>query len=133
VIARPAARAGRPFEVGDRFCGRFALPGLEDHAVITEASPRRVAYRYLSGTPLAGESVYEIADAPHGSTLTVTFAWQELGLAALLFLHRVGLAAHDAAVVAQVEATGFSLLAMTVPTRRSRAGSPPPTSLRGAA
>jgi hypothetical protein len=120
TVRRPAARVGQPFEVGDRFMGCFPLPGLADHAVITEVAPRRVVYRYLEGTPLAGESAYTIAPIPGGCRLEVAFTWQELSTPALLFLHRFGLGAHDRAVLAQAEAAAAHLGARVVASTLSR-------------
>ena len=83
-----------------------------DHAEITQLGFEpdddgvyRVAYRYLAGTPLAGESAYTIA--PRGTDacrLEVAFTYQETTAAALSLLHRFGIRQHDRAVLAQAEA-----------------------------
>jgi hypothetical protein len=66
---------------------------------------RRVAYRYLDGTPLAGESEYAIAPRGDGTCrLEVAFTYQETSALAISLLHRFGLRAHDRAVLAQAEA-----------------------------
>jgi hypothetical protein len=66
---------------------------------------RRVAYRYLEGTPLAGESEYAIAPRGAGACrLEVAFMYQETTALAISLLHRFGLRAHDCAVLAQAEA-----------------------------
>ena len=76
-----------------------------DHSEITALDPYRVAYRYLDGTPLAGETTYTIA--PRGDracALEVAFTYQETTAAALALVHAFGLRAHDRAVLAQAEA-----------------------------
>jgi hypothetical protein len=86
---------------------RFAA----DHSEITQLAldpdddgVRRVAYRYLAGTPLAGESVYTIAPrGPRACRLEVAFTYQETTAAAVSLLHRFGIRQHDLAVRAQAE------------------------------
>ncbi|HTJ47419.1 MAG TPA: hypothetical protein VL463_35210 [Kofleriaceae bacterium] len=76
-----------------------------DHSEITAADTYRVAYRYLDGTPLAGETTYTIA--PRGDracALEVAFTYQETTALALALVHAFGMRAHDRAVLAQAEA-----------------------------
>jgi hypothetical protein len=93
------------------------LPWLEhrltcDHAEIAELQldpdaegARRVVYRYLAGTPLAGDSAYTITPlGPRACRLEVAFTYQETTAAAVSLLHRFGIRQHDAAVLAQAEA-----------------------------
>ncbi len=112
-IKRSPERAGKPFELGERFMGVFELvgwPWLEDRlfsdaAEITELEPRRVTYQYLEGSPIAGSSSYAIESAGPGRTRLVnTFVFQEQGGFAITALHRFGVRAHDEVVRAQVEA-----------------------------
>jgi hypothetical protein len=128
-IKRPWARAGCPFEVGDRFLGSISLervlaarglalpwPGLlrrvatwieenatSDYAEVTALSPLEARYRYLEGTPMAGESCFSITPlGPRRCRFTSIFEYQELGGLAITILHRFGLKLHDAVVAAQV-------------------------------
>jgi hypothetical protein len=80
---------------------RFA----SDHGELTRVDDDRVVYRYLRGTPFAGESEYAIA--PRGARacrLEVAFTYQETTGAAISLVHRFGLRQHDLAVLAQAEA-----------------------------
>jgi len=112
-ILRHPARAGQPFEKGERFVASFRRLGwrwledrvLSDSAEIVETEPTRVTYRYLEGSPIAGESSYAILPDGAGSArVVVTFTFQEQGGLALSALHRFGIRWHDRVVQAQVEA-----------------------------
>jgi len=102
------------------------LPWLEnrltsDHAELTElraiGDTHQMAYRYLAGTPLAGESRYAIAPHPGDRDrcrMTVTFAFQETTAWAVLLLHGFGIRQHDRAVLAQAEAAARRIGARVV-------------------
>jgi hypothetical protein len=131
-VRRPADRAGRPFAVGERFQGSLQLGGpaflrpitdwiestfLADHCEVVELAPRRARYRYLSGTPLAGESTIEVRPlGPARCRVLQTFEYQELGLVAMLAVQRVGVRMHDRAFVAQAERAAARVGARVVST-----------------
>ncbi len=137
-LRRAAARVGRPFAVGERFCGSLALPGLpgrveeaflSDYACLTaleeEGERLTLEYRYLEGCPFAGHSRYTLRpEGPEACRLDVEFRFQERSLLGVELLHRFGLAAHDRALAAQVRQAATllraPLLASTL--RESRAG-----------
>lgn len=128
-VKRLRARVGRPFTPGERFQGCFSLVdaanarglvlpaplrhalawfedrALSDYAEIVSVSPRAARYRYLEGTPMAGESAFEISPlGPGRCRFTARFEYQELGTLAVALLHGFAVAAHDRVVLAQVEA-----------------------------
>ncbi len=124
-VRRPAERVGLPFAAGERFQGCIRLGGprwargllswlenrmTSDHAEIVELSPARMRYRYLAGTPFAGESAYEIRALADGACrLEVVFTWQETTPLAIPLIHALGLARHDRAVLAQATAAAARL------------------------
>jgi len=141
-LKRAASRLGDDFVVGERFhgCVRLARLGrpllaalgrtrlgawledelLSDYAEVVAAEPRRVVYRYLSGTPMAGTSTLLIT--PLSSTTSrfrVVFEYQEQSGVAILALHHFGLRMHDRATAIQAERAaeliGARVLHSTVP------------------
>jgi hypothetical protein len=76
-----------------------------DHGEITELGDFQVAYRYLAGTPIAGESRYTIRPLGRDRCrVEQLFSWQERGPLALALLHAFGVRAHDQVVRVQIEA-----------------------------
>jgi hypothetical protein len=86
--------------------------GAGDHG--DDAAAATMAYRYLDGTPLAGESRYTIEARGEGARLTVTFHFQETAGWAIALLHGFGIRQHDLAVLAQAEAAAARLGARVV-------------------
>jgi hypothetical protein len=87
-----------------------------DYGVISEIDltgtdgPRRVAYRYLEGSPMAGSSTFVVEErAPCVSVLTQAFEYQELNAASIFFFATAGLRIHYQVVFSQV-AQAASLL-----------------------
>jgi hypothetical protein len=147
-VRRDPALRGRPFIVGERFHGcvsvaasyprlaialeRLGLRGiatfvedaaLSDYSEITEieeeGSALVAAYRYLEGSPIAGESRFEITAIGEGRCrLRATFAYQEIGALAVLVLHLFAAKLHDDVVVQQVrraaERAGASIVWSTM-------------------
>ena len=125
-VKRMPGREGKPFEVGERFTG--ALSGwwpdwladslLSDFAEITEVSPRRVVYRYLSGCPMAGSSTFSVEEDERGCRFRVIFEYQEVNALAVTILNRFGLRVHDEVTRVQVERAaqkiGAKILASTL-------------------
>jgi len=115
VLRREAARAGRPFSAGEYFRGCFALPFafpgarwlednvLSDHAEIVELDELSVTYRYLSGTPIAGESRLSVTPRGERAHFEAVFSFQEQSTAAILLLHLAAARLHDRVTAAQIE------------------------------
>jgi hypothetical protein len=92
---------------------------LSDYAEIVELEPRRVVYRYLAGTPMAGTSTFLVEPLDGARCrLTVIFEYQELGGLAISVLHRFGVQMHDEVTLEQARAAcrraGAPLVATTV-------------------
>jgi len=133
-IKRRPDRVGKPFAVGERFHGCVHLLGAlgrtragawledtlaSDYAEIVAMEPRRMVYRYLAGSPIAGQTTFLLEDhVPAGSRLRVIFEFQEIGGAAVTVLHRFGLRLHDQVTLAQVtraaERLGVPLISSTL-------------------
>lgn len=131
-IRRDPKRAGKPFEVGERFHGclglalrypRFARmlvslglgrfvarienAALSDFAEITrvvhDGTTFEASYVYLSGSPIAGESVFRVESLGRSlSKFTAVFCYQEVSSVAVLVLQRLGAKLHDQVVLEQV-------------------------------
>jgi hypothetical protein len=132
-VRRDPARRGEPFAVGERFHGCFSFTasmprfaramervGLRGAATWIEDSfcsdyseiTRLVesdgvfaaSYAYLSGSPIAGESRFEItALGSSRCRLEAVFAYQEIGALAVLVLHLFAARLHDDVVLEQVQ------------------------------
>jgi hypothetical protein len=133
-IKRRPEQVGRPFTAGERFHGCLHLLGafgrtrpgawledtlMSDYAEIVFLEPRRMSYRYLEGSPIAGRSTFELDDLPAGrSRLRVIFEFQERGGAAVTLLHRFGIRLHDEVTGQQIERAarrlGVPLISSTV-------------------
>jgi hypothetical protein len=92
---------------------------LSDFAEIVALEPNQVEYRYLSGTPLAGRSRFEIAPlSSETCRLRVIFEYQEIGAFSISILHRFGLRMHDEVTALQAAAAcarlGVPLLSSTI-------------------
>ncbi|HTM22076.1 MAG TPA: hypothetical protein VL172_16255 [Kofleriaceae bacterium] len=126
-LERAAAAAGAPSWLR-RALAAAARRGLiawleqriaSDHGEITELTEHQVAYRYLAGTPIAGESRYTIRPLGRDACrVEQLFCWQERGPLAVALLHGFGVRAHDQVVLAQMQAAaarcGAPLLRHTV-------------------
>jgi PHD/YefM family antitoxin component YafN of YafNO toxin-antitoxin module len=122
VLKRQPSRAGA-FVPGERFHGCFALPLrfpgaawledrlLSDYAEVVSCDDRQVTYRYLSGTPIAGES--RLSVEPHGphARFEAVFTFQERGTAAILLLHLAAARLHDEVIRVQIERAAARLAA----------------------
>jgi hypothetical protein len=107
---------------------------LSDYAEVVEVAlspdpstgaPRRVRYRYLEGTPIAGASTLAVRPRPEGGArVEVLFEFQETAAFALGALHRFALARHDQAVHAIVvdaaRRAGGRVVASTIPEEYAR-------------
>jgi hypothetical protein len=131
-IKRSPDRVGKPFEAGERFHGCFALgttfPALKpmlasplvdaaaawledsllsDYSEILEIGEDergfRASYRYLSGSPIAGYSVFRVEPDPKGARMEAIFYYQEISSVAVLVLQQLAAKLHDEVLVAQVE------------------------------
>ena len=93
---------------------------LSDYAEVVESSPCRVVCHYLSGTPMAGTSTFEIRPlSPQTCRFQVTFEYQEIGGLAVEVLHRFGLRLHDRVTAIQADRAaklaGASVIRSTIP------------------
>jgi hypothetical protein len=100
---------------------------LSDYAVIADLTlepgpgePRRLCYRYLEGTPIAGSTTLVVEPTARGSArVTIIFEFQELRAATLRVLHGMALPRHDQAmhdlVRRAAERLGARIVASTVP------------------
>ena len=70
----------------------------------TRALAKLAAYAYLSGSPIAGESHFEVTPVgPSRCRLEAVFAYQEIGALAVLVLHLFAARLHDDVVLEQVQ------------------------------
>jgi hypothetical protein len=159
-VRRDPERRGKKFTVGERFHGCLGIAAsfprlarlleriglrraatwledavLSDYAEITELVEAdqsfTASYRYLDGSPIAGESRFTITPLGEGRCrLTALFTYQEISPVAVLVLQLFAARLHDHVVLDQVERAadraGASLLSATmdfVPTARLRASS----------
>lgn len=128
-VMRPEAEVGRPFALGQRFQGRYALEDLfhlrgpfwdsllrvfenlstSDYGEIAELELEpgpgedcRMTYRYLEGSPIAGSSAFVVhALAPGRSRLTQIFVYQEQSADFVSFFSTQGLKLHNQVVYSQ--------------------------------
>lgn len=129
AIRRLKDNVGRPFSMGERFQAGFVLDALlagrgpswlqrlaasepmtwveelalSDFAEVCLVTPRRVGYRYLQGSPIAGHSTFEVTpNGPEACHFAATFVFQEVAGWAVEVMHRFAASQHDAVTVEQV-------------------------------
>ena len=93
---------------------------LSDYAEIVELEDMRLRYRYLDGTPLAGQSTFTIeARGPNRCLVRQIFEFQEVNGLALATFQSFGLKYHDQVVSMEIrraaERAGARVLSETIP------------------
>jgi len=160
-VDRKQANVGKPFQLGERFQGRYEVdevikrdlhgwakrvfgdlveePGIKaflcdvenqstsDYGVIATLvlSPKEgqdyvLAYRYLSGSPIAGSSTFVVHSVSPGvSSLTQIFEYQEASSTFALFFSSGGLKLHNQVVYSQAsqaaELLGAKIVSSDIP------------------